>query len=150
MPEHRRKAEPHRRTRTAHQSETAEDYVETIAEILQEKTVCRLADLSRRFGVSNVTAHRIIERLQREGLVISEPYQPVTLTAQGQRLAARCRKRHEVVYQFLTAIGVDPATAAIEAEGIEHHVGAGTLQKFEEMTRTLRSDSAGSASSATE
>ncbi|MCC7425194.1 MAG: manganese-binding transcriptional regulator MntR [Planctomycetaceae bacterium] len=128
---------PHRRTRNDHKSETAEDYVEAIAEILAEQPVCRLADLAKRFAVSNVTAHRIVERLLSEGLVATEPYQPISLTPEGRRLAARCRERHEVVYRFLLAIGIDEQTAALDAEGIEHHVSPRTLKRFKELTGQL-------------
>ena len=133
-----RSSEPHRRTRNDHKSETAEDYVEAISDILAGHGVCRLADLARQFAVSNVTSHRIVERLRNEGLISSEPYQPIVLTPQGQRLATQCRKRHETVYHFLLAIGIDDETAAIDAEGIEHHVSRKTLKRFKEMTAELR------------
>lgn len=124
---------PHRRTRADHQTETAEDYVEAIAEILASKAICRIKDLAERFSVSNVTVHRIIERLQSEGLVETEPYKPVSLSVEGKRLAEKCRKRHEIVYQFLLAIGIDETTAAIDAEGIEHHASPSTLRRFKEI-----------------
>ncbi len=93
-----------------------------------------MTDLARLFGVSHVTAKRIVERLEREGLVRTEPYRPIKLTRQGSSLAKRCRQRHEIVYRFLLAIGVDEATAAIDAEGIEHHVSPATLRRFQEET----------------
>jgi DtxR family manganese transport transcriptional regulator len=36
--------------------------------------------------------------------------------------------RHETVLKFLLSLGVSPETAEIDAEGIEHHVSAETLQ----------------------
>jgi len=127
-----KKSEPHRRTRSDHATETAEDYAEAVADILDEKETCRVTDLAKRFAVSHVTVHRIVRRLQDEGLVVSEPYQPILLTPKGKRLAAKCRDRHHIVYRFLLAIGVDEATAAIDAEGIEHHVSSKTLERFRE------------------
>lgn len=121
---------PHRRTRRDHQTETAEDYVEAIADLLRERSTCRLTDLASRFSVSHVTAHRIVERLHLEGLISTRPYQPITLTPAGKRLAAKCRERHEIVYRFLLALGVGELTAAIDAEGIEHHVSPATLKLF--------------------
>lgn len=130
-------SEPHRRTRRDHATETAEDYVEAIADVLKEQETCRIADLAKRFSVSHVTVHRIVQRLEDQGLVETEPYQPLTLTSRGKRLAARCKQRHETVYRFLLAIGVDQATAANDAEGIEHHVSAATLKRFQELTGEL-------------
>ena len=123
---------PFRRTRSDHAQETAEDYVEAIAAILDEKGLCRASDLARKFDVSHVTVHRIVARLQQEGWLITEPYRPIELTAPGKRLAKRARERHEMVYQFLLAIGVDSEVAAIDAEGIEHHVSQKTLDRFEQ------------------
>jgi len=128
-----RKSEPHQRTRSDHSTETAEDYVEAVADILESQKACRVTDLARRFAVSHVTVHRIVKRLQDEGLVITEPYQPIGLTPRGKRLATRCRERHTIVYRFLLAIGIDEATAAIDAEGIEHHVSSKTLKRFREL-----------------
>ena len=125
-----KKSLPHRRTRHDHSTEIAEDYVEAIAEITAEHGASRVVELAMYFGVSHVTGNRTVGRLQNEGLVKTEAYKPVRLTPKGQRLAKRCRNRHEVVYQFLLAIGVDPQTAAIDAEGIEHHVSPLTLDCF--------------------
>ena len=130
MTENRIKNESHRRTRSDHASETAEDYVEAVAEIESANGKCRLIDLARRFAVSHVTASRIITRLTNEGLVLTEPYGPISLTSAGQAMAQRSRARHEIVFQFLIAIGVDSKTAAIDAEGIEHHVSPKTLAKM--------------------
>ncbi|MEM9366235.1 MAG: manganese-binding transcriptional regulator MntR [Planctomycetota bacterium] len=124
-------SEPHRRTRRDHATETAEDYVEAIAELEASRGECRLVELAKRFGVSHVTVNRTVSRLCKEGLAETAPYQPVSLTARGRRLANRCRKRHEVVLQFLVSIGVPAEVAAIDAEGMEHHVSPQTLRRFE-------------------
>lgn len=127
------KSEPYRRTRRDHITEKAEDYVEAIADILDRQSQCRVTHLAKQFAVSHVTVHRIVERLAQEGLVVTRPYQPITLTAKGKRLATTCRQRHQIVYRFLRALGVDEVTAAIDAEGMEHHVSPATLRRFEEL-----------------
>lgn len=124
-------SDPHLRTRRDHSTETAEDYVEAVSELIDGNGVCRLVDLAERFAVSHATANRIVGRLTREGLLSTQPYQPIRLTAKGKRLAVRCRERHEIVYRFLRRLGVDEQTAATDAEGIEHHVSPQTLQRFE-------------------
>ena len=126
-------SDQHRRTRRDHATETAEDYVEAIGNIVEQHGSCRVADLARQFAVSHVTISRIVARLQDQGLVETRPYRPVSLTPKGKRLATKSRRRHEIVYQFLIAIGVDPPTAAIDAEGIEHHVSRKTLARFKQI-----------------
>ena len=135
MVEPKSQSTPHRRTRNDHATETAEDYVEAIADILETKESCRVGDLSKRFAVSHVTVSRIIRRLQSEGLVTTQPYRPIELTTRGKRLATQSKLRHEIVHQFLLAIGVDETTAAIDSEGIEHHVSPKTLQAMQEFVR---------------
>lgn len=129
-------AAPHRRTRQDHAAETAEDYVEAIAAIVDETGSCRVVDLAKRFGVSHVTVTRIVSRLQDQNLVSTERYRPIELTSKGRRLANKSRKRHQIVLQFLLALGVDARTAAIDAEGIEHHVSPQTLARLQAFVDT--------------
>jgi DtxR family manganese transport transcriptional regulator len=133
----RKELEPvaHRRVREDHATEKAEDYVEAIAEIIQAQGICRNADLARRFGVSHVTTLRIVERLVTAQLVRTRPYGPLELTAKGLKLARHCAERHQLVLDFLLAIDVPPAIAAVDAEGIEHHVSPETLNRFAEFIR---------------
>ncbi len=125
-----KRSRPFQRTRNDHSKETAEDYVEAIAEAIAEKGECRGADLARLFGVSKVTITKTVARLQGEGLVTSERYGPLLLTPKGKKLATACRRRHQTVLDFLIALGVSPDVAAVDSEGIEHHVSAETLRAF--------------------
>ncbi len=118
------------RVRKANQSELSEDYVEMIDDLIAERGEARAADLAERFGVSPGTVARTVQRLARDGLVSSEPYRAIFLTTEGKELAERVRARHRLVVDFLKAIGVAPASAEMDAEGIEHHVGKDTLDAF--------------------
>jgi DtxR family manganese transport transcriptional regulator len=121
----------HERTRVDHATEKAEDYVEAIAEVIEEQGVCRVKDLAEHFAVSHVTVNRTVSRLQRDGYVTTEPYSPVELTNKGTKLAKDSRHRHEIVFSFLVALGVSEETAATDTEGIEHHVSPETLALME-------------------
>ena len=123
---------PYSKTRRHHANETAEDYVEAVSDIIAESGECRVLDLARHFDVSHVTVSRIVKRLQGEKLLSTAPYRPVELTAKGKRLANRVRERHEIMLEFLMAIGVDQTTAEIDSEGIEHHVSDVTLKVMKE------------------
>lgn len=113
----------------------AEDYVEAIADLIESDGECRLVRLAERFGVTHVTANRTVGRLQREGLVETQPYAPIGLSQAGWELAREARRRHLIVYRFLLAIGVSPKTAAIDSEGMEHHLSDETLRQFEKFTQ---------------
>jgi DtxR family manganese transport transcriptional regulator len=115
-------------------ADSAEDYVEAVSEIIAENGRCRAVDLANRFDVSHVTVAKIIARLVKEGLVGTKPHGPISLTPRGKRLAEKTRRRHETVYRFLLAIGVSKKNAAIDAEGIEHHLSSETLQRLRDIT----------------
>ncbi|MEM9253362.1 MAG: manganese-binding transcriptional regulator MntR [Planctomycetota bacterium] len=125
-------ARGHRRTRADHAAETAEDYVEAIATLIEEGGQCRVVDLAERLGVSHVTVIRVVQRLVEQGLAKTEPYRPVELTTKGRRLARDCRARHETVVAFLRKLGVSEKVAAVDAEGIEHHLSDETLSRMRE------------------
>lgn len=124
-------------TRAAHQDETAEDYVEAVADLIAARGEARVRDLAAMMGVSHVTVSRIVTRLVREGLVTTAPYKPIALTPAGSRMAARARDRHEAVLTFLLAIGVPRRQAEIDAEGIEHHVSDATIRALRRAAQRL-------------
>ena len=128
---------PHEKTRKAHKLETTEDYLEAIAETIEAKAVCRCADLAKRFAVSAVTVHKIVERLRSQSLVTGQPYEPIELTTEGKSIAAKSKERHQRVFDFLILIGVDVAKAEIASEGMEYHVSPKTLEQFKARTRRL-------------
>ncbi len=117
--------------RNARNTETAEDYTEMIADLIKETGEARVVDLAERFGVTSPTVNTTIRRLVREGLVESKPYRSIFLTNKGQKLAEFCKKRHQIVYNFLLSIGVNKEIAKNDAEGLEHHVSKETLKVFE-------------------
>ncbi|MEO1525234.1 MAG: manganese-binding transcriptional regulator MntR [Planctomycetota bacterium] len=127
LPAPKQSKKQHSRIRSDHATELAEDYVEAIAEMIEDKGSCRAVDLADHFGVSHVTVNRTIGRLKRDGYVETQPYRPIELTAKGKRIAKKSKERHEVVFEFLKALGVSESVAAIDSEGIEHHVSVETL-----------------------
>ena len=130
-----RQAERFRRVRDAHLTEVAEDYVELIADLINQTGEARVVDLANRLGVTKSTVNNTVQRLQRDGLLSSKPYRSIFLTEKGQALAAASRERHGLVREFLIALGVPPETADSDAEGIEHHVSSATLDAFRKYLR---------------
>lgn len=131
------------RIRKAHQTETAEDYVELIADLRASEGEARVVDLADRLGVSQPTVTKVIQRLQRDGLVETKPYRSIFLTEAGKALAEEAKRRHRIVRDFLVAIGVPPEIAEIDAEGIEHHVSAETLAAFERIIERAETERRG-------
>ena len=126
---------PFAKTRIDHATETAEDYVEAIGDILDQQPTCRVKDLAAQMEVTHVTVTRILQRLSAEGLIDKDPYGPCTLTETGRAMATRSRRRHRLLLDFLLHIGVPPADAKRDAEGMEHHVSDETLAAFKRVIK---------------
>lgn len=116
----------------------AEDYVELIGDLIAQAGEARLTDLASHMGVTHGTAAKVVQRLQRDGLVESLPYRSIYLTEAGKLMADQARQRHRVVLDFLRALGIDVRVAEADSEGIEHHVSDQTLAAFAELTRKLK------------
>lgn len=128
-----------RQIRKEHSQERAQDYVEAIADLIEERGEARAIDLARVMGVSHVTVIRTIARIQKGGFVTTEPYRSIFLTPSGKKLAASAKTRHRIVVEFLEALGVPIASAKADAEGIEHHVSPETLKAFQRFIASHKS-----------
>lgn len=120
-----------RANRLARQNALTEDYVELIADLLDQGQEARQVDLADRLGVSQPTVAKMLTRLSQEGFVIRKPYRGIFLTDVGREMAEKVRVRHRVVKAFLLALGIEPESARIDAEGLEHYVSAETLAAFQ-------------------
>lgn len=121
-------SEGFRKVREAHRLELVEDYVELIDDLITHDGEARQVDIATRLGVTQPTVAKMLKRLADDGLVVSRRYRGVFLTDAGRRMAEESRQRHQVVENFLIALGVGTQTARQDAEGIEHHVSAETLE----------------------
>src|SRR5262249_57084194 len=126
------------KTRSAQSTALLEDYVELIADLLQDVGEARPTDIARRLGVSHATTIKTIARLKRAGLATARPYRGVFLTGEGHGLAERVRIRHRLVVDVLCALGVPTESAEADAEGIEHHVSETTLKAFAHFLKSRR------------
>jgi DtxR family manganese transport transcriptional regulator len=123
-------SEGFRQTRKARRDALVEDYIELIADLLEDGNEARQVDIAARLGVAQPTVGKMLKRLTTEGLVSRKPYRGIFLTEAGRKVAQDSRSRHQTVEAFLRSLGVSEKTARIDAEGIEHHVSAETLEAF--------------------
>jgi DtxR family Mn-dependent transcriptional regulator len=77
--------------------------------------------LAQRFGTTAANVSDTMRRLAGQGLVVYEPYRPVSLTAEGTRHAVAMVRRHRLLETFLlTSLGYSWAEVHDEAERLEH------------------------------
>ena len=124
-----------KKVREAHKTENTEDYLEIIADLLNTYGEARIVDIANRLDITQATANKTIQRLQKQRYVKKEPYRSIFLTLRGQKLASFSKKRHKVVLKFLKNLGLDNKTAEADSEGIEHHVSDKTLKKMDHFNK---------------
>jgi len=118
---------PFAQIRDDHAHEIGQDYVELILRLGGEAGRVRTVDLTNALGVAQPTVTKVLDRLEREGLVCVHPREFIHLTQRGEEIAQRSLERHLLVVAYLKWIGVPAEQAEIDAEGIEHHVSEATL-----------------------
>lgn len=123
-------SEGFRQTREASRLALVEDYVELIADLIEDGNEARQVDIAARLGVAQPTVAKMLARLTEKGLISRKPYRGVFLTEAGREVAHQSRVRHQIVEDFLLSLGVSAETARRDAEGIEHYVSPETLKAF--------------------
>jgi Mn-dependent DtxR family transcriptional regulator len=112
-------------------TQSREDYLETIYELIEENTVARVKDIAAKLNVRKPSVHCAINELKKRGLVEQEPYGYVTLTKTGTVEALKVVKRHEILREFLLLLGVPPEVAERDACAMEHLLSQETYDAVE-------------------
>ena len=82
-------------------SENIQMYLVSIARLEREGQPVALSRLADTLGISPVSANQMCRKLQDQGLVAYTPYKGVSLTPEGEQLAARILRRHRLWEVFL-------------------------------------------------
>ena len=117
------------------QTDTMEDYLEVIYELIERKGYATTIDISNYLNVSSPSVTKMVQKLDEKGHVRYEKYRGITLTKEGVAIAQGIRNRHSLLVEFLRLIGVSEDIANVDAEGLEHHLHPETLQRLEEFVK---------------
>ncbi|MBX3734106.1 MAG: transcriptional regulator MntR [Verrucomicrobiae bacterium] len=127
-----------RHTRSPRRSESTEDHLERIQELVEAKGYARVSDIAEALELSRSTVSNMVRRLAARGFVNYERYRGFTLTAEGQAVARHITRRHRTLSDLLALLGVAPEAVADDVEDIEHHLRPQTLRVFESLVEFLR------------
>src|SRR5438045_1369097 len=103
-------------------SESREDHLERIAELVEQKGYARVTDVAEQLGLTPATVSNMVRRLAARGFLNYEKYRGFTLTAEGRSVATRIKERHEVLRELIGLIGLTTEMVDSEVEDIEHHL----------------------------
>ena len=112
-------------------SHSAQDYLEAILILSQEKGMTRVKEVAEHLGVKKPSVVVAIKSLAEKGLVNHEHYGYVELTEKGREVAQQIYHRHQVLARFLNKIlGLDPDLAEQDACQMEHYISPLTLERL--------------------
>ena len=115
-------------------SQSAEDYLERIHELIESKGTAHVADIAQSLNVGQPSVTSMVQKLADEGYLRYEKYRSLTLTDAGRAVAEKIRNRHVVLASFFTLFDLDDDTQARDIEGIEHHLSSDTLKTLADLT----------------
>jgi len=108
-------------------SQSAEDYLERIHELIQEKGYARVVDIASSLKVKQASVTSMVQKLAEAGYLKYEKYRGLILTGKGRDVARKIQNRHETLSRFFSLFGVAADTQREDIEGIEHHLSPETV-----------------------
>ncbi len=112
-------------------SASLEDYLEAIFHTVDSKGAARAKDIVQRLGVNNSSVTQALRLLSEKKLVNYTPYDLITLTDSGEKIARDVVRRHEVMRRFLTTVlGLEDQDADEGACRMEHAISGLVLERL--------------------
>ena len=105
---------------TIHKS--AEDYLETMLMLKEERGYIRSVDVAEKLGVTKPSVSYVTKRLRENGYITTDPAGMIVLLEPGLEIAERMYERHKLLTELLVGLGVSPETAREDACKIEHDI----------------------------
>ena len=112
--------------------ESAEDYLERILILQEEKGQVRSIDIAKDMGFSKPSISIAMKKLKEAGLIDIDEHGFITLTKEGHVIADRIYERHRVLKKVLIDLGVDPKQAEKDACKVEHVISEETFEAIKE------------------
>ena len=115
-------------------SQSAEDYLERILELVQETGQARVGDIANSLNVRQASVTNMVKKLCDLGYVDHEKYKRgLVLTKKGREVALKIQRRHETLSSFFSILELDEETQKLDIEGIEHHLSKGTVKALDDL-----------------
>ncbi|MBU0756340.1 MAG: metal-dependent transcriptional regulator, partial [Planctomycetes bacterium] len=112
-------------------SASLEDYLEAIFHLVVEKQFARAKDISKRLGVNNSSVTNALQALAERKLVNYAPYEVITLTAKGKKVAKDVVRRHEALKDFFVKVlSISDSEAEESACKMEHTISHTVLERL--------------------
>ncbi|MBQ3089809.1 MAG: metal-dependent transcriptional regulator [Oscillospiraceae bacterium] len=112
--------------------ESAENYLEAILMIQQEKSVVRSIDVAHKLSFSKPSVSRAVSLLRENGYINMSKDGILELTDSGLAIAEEMLERHTTLSRWLISLGVPREIALEDACRMEHDISPITFQLLKE------------------
>lgn len=112
-------------------SDSLEDYIEAIYLIAEQKESARATDIAERLNVKKGSVTGALHSLADKSLINYTPYDVVTLTAKGKKVARDVVFRHRTLADFFVKVlSIEKDEAEEAACRMEHAVSARIMDRL--------------------
>lgn len=117
-----------------------EDYIEEIYNQVLKNGHAKVTAIADALGVRKASVTGALNVLSEKKLINYAPYSPITLTAQGEKIAKEVLKKHENLAEFFVEVLNIPRDEAIEiACKMEHIVSDKLFDNMVKLTEYVKS-----------
>ena len=120
---------------TIHKS--AEDYLEAMLMLKEERGYIRSIDVADKLGVTTPSVSYATKRLRENGYISMDPAGMIVLLEPGLEIAERIYERHKLLTEILVYLGVSPETAREDACKVEHDLSVETFDAIRDCAKKL-------------
>ncbi len=113
----------------------AEDYLETMLILKEQKGYIRSVDIAQRMGVKKPSVTYSTKRLRENGYITMNEDGMISLTESGMEIADRIYTRHKVLSDFFIKLGVPEDIAREDACKVEHDISPETFDAITKLNR---------------
>ena len=106
---------------------SAEDYLETMLMLKEEKGYIRSVDIADRLNVARPSVSYSVKNLRENGYLSMDKSGFITLSEGGTAIAEKIYTRHKVLTKFFVSLGVNEEIAREDACKVEHDLSDETF-----------------------
>ncbi len=117
--------------------ESAENYLEAILMVKEEKGEVRSIDIVNKLNFSKPSVSVAMKQLEANGYIERDSMGNISLLPPGKKIAESIYERHNTLTKILTLLGVSEETARADACRIEHHVSDETFEALKKHCKDI-------------
>ena len=117
----------------------AEDYLEAILNITEEKGYARIKNIAAALNVKPPSVIEMVKKLDKMRFVVYRKHDGITLTENGREIALIVKDRHDTLKAFLEIIKVPEKIAEKDACTMEHELDETTTKQIKNLVNFVKS-----------